>query len=227
MLPSNVLKKVRAETDSVLLFHSATGKDSIVLIDMCSKAFTHVHCVFMYVVDDLSYNQKYIKYFENRYPNVTFYSTPHYGLYSYIRAGALGIKKEAIPNRSLSYIIDMWRAKLGVQYCVLGMKKKDSLKRYIMLKDGLEGDAIQWKTKKVYPLTDWSNKSCLAYIKQHKLPHPMAYSKDASNGDVIDDVNYLLWLRANYPSDLQKVFAVFPLTKQILFEYDHKAKTKI
>ena len=178
----------------------------------------------MYMVDNLSYNEKYISYFQTKYPNVIFHKTPHFSMYNIIRTGHLGIQKADVKPKSLSDIVEMWRATTGLTWTIMGMKKSDSIKRFIMLRDGLLYDAIQMNTKKVYPLTDWKNRTCLAYIKKNKLPPALAYSKDKSNGDIIGDVRYLLWLKENYPSDLQKVIDVFPMTKQILFEHEYKTK---
>src|SRR5690606_5405512 len=80
--------------DSVILFHSATGKDSICLCDLLSKQFNDVLCVFMYFVKDLDYENRYIAWAEKKYSNIKFIQVPHIALNSFIKVGYLGIKKD-------------------------------------------------------------------------------------------------------------------------------------
>ena len=53
-----IINTLKEKTDNVILFHSGTGKDSIMLADLCSKNFKKVYCVFMYLVKDLEYENK-------------------------------------------------------------------------------------------------------------------------------------------------------------------------
>lgn len=59
---TKIIHNVREKTDTVILFHSGTGKDSIMLLDLCSKSFKKVICVFMYIVKDLDYENRYINW---------------------------------------------------------------------------------------------------------------------------------------------------------------------
>ena len=49
----NVIRKIAAITDKAVLFHSATGKDSIALLHLMHPYFKEILCVFMYTVKDL------------------------------------------------------------------------------------------------------------------------------------------------------------------------------
>lgn len=49
----------------------------------------------------------------------------------------------------------------------------------------------------------------------------MRYSLKASSG-VGFDLDCFKWLEKNYPSDLEKIYKVFPLSKRILFEEHYK-----
>lgn len=57
-----IIDDVSKETDSILLFHSLSGKDSIVLLDLCYKKFKRVVVVFMYIVKDLEHIMRYYNY---------------------------------------------------------------------------------------------------------------------------------------------------------------------
>ena len=57
---NEILKNLKQLADSVILFHSATGKDSIVLLDLLIKRGFKVQPVFMYMVKGLSFIENYI-----------------------------------------------------------------------------------------------------------------------------------------------------------------------
>ena len=58
----DIIKTIAERTDRVILFHSASGKDSIALLDLISPYFKEIVCVYMYVVKDLSHINRYINY---------------------------------------------------------------------------------------------------------------------------------------------------------------------
>jgi sulfate adenylyltransferase subunit 2 len=105
----------------------------------------------------------------------------------------------------------------GVSYSFYGMKKADGMNRRLMLN---RYEDYEYKGK-VYPLSDWSQKDIDAYIRQHGLPEPVRYSKNASQGVGLN-IDCFLWMRENYPQDLEKVLKVFPLSERILFEHDKR-----
>ena len=74
----DIIKNVALKADRVILFHSASGKDSITLLDLISPYFKDIVCVYMYVVKDLSHINRYINYACNKYHNVKFVQIPHF-----------------------------------------------------------------------------------------------------------------------------------------------------
>ena len=91
--------------------------------------------------------------------------------------------------------------------------------RRLMLK-GYEANGYE-NNGLCYPLADYTQKEVLAYMRQHNLPQPIRYSLKASNG-VGFSLDCFLWLRKNYPQDLERIYQVFPMSRRILFEYDNK-----
>jgi sulfate adenylyltransferase subunit 2 len=77
MFYTQIIENLRQQTDTVILFHSGTGKDSIMLCDVLSKNFKAVVCVFMYIVKNLDYENRYINWAEKKYSNIKFIKTPH------------------------------------------------------------------------------------------------------------------------------------------------------
>lgn len=220
----DIIKRLRTKTDTVILFHSGTGKDSIMLADLCSKHFTRVICIFMYLVKDLDYENRYINWAKNKYPNIEFIQTPHYALYSFIRNGYLGIEKiEKYPKTTIAKIDENHRKKLDIHWSVYGFKKNDGITRRLMLKDTDEG--IHLKTQKVYPLMDLKNTDVLNYIKDNDLIEPFNYgTTKPSSGCDISTPEFQDYLRKYEPNDLKKIYNQFPLAESILFKYDNYGK---
>lgn len=207
-------------SDEIILFHSGTGKDSIVLLDMLSKRFSRVVCVFMYMVKGLSFVEKYIQYAERSYSNVEFIQVPHYALGSYIKYGTFGIA--ANPDQklySLSSLVESVRTRLNIEWVCFGFKQSDGLNRRLMLRT-YEKEGINIKNKKIYPLSKWKNADCYYYISENNLIQPLKTSNRPSQDVDINDCEFLLWVKNNYPKDLVKIFNTFPESEFKLRAYE-------
>lgn len=216
-----VIDEVARQTDEIILFHSLSGKDSITLLDLCYPKFKRVVCVFMYIVKGLEHMEEYYRYAKMKYPNVEFIQVPHYALYSYIKYGFMGCKQNPKQRLwTLSDITEKVREATGIEWACYGFKQSDSLNRRLMLrsyKDEME--AICSKSKKFYPLSTYKNKDVREYIKKNHLKAPEAYGgQGQSCGTDVTDLNYHLYLRDNYPKDLEKIYEVFPMTRIVLLD---------
>ena len=211
-----VIDEVAKQTDEILLFHSLSGKDSITLLDLCYPRFRRVVCVFMYIVKDLDHIAEYYNYAKNKYPNIEFIQVPHYAKYSYIKYGFMGCRQNPKQRLwTLSDIAEKVKEKTGIEWSCYGFKQSDSLNRRLMLrsyKDGME--AINWKSKKFYPLSTYKNADVKGYIAKNHLKQPEAYGgKGQSQGTDITDLNYHIYLRDHYPHDLERIYAECPMTR--------------
>lgn len=221
---TDVIKRVAAATDRILLFHSATGKDSIVMLDLCAPYFKEIVCVFMYCVPNLQCVNRYIKWSESMYPNAHFIQCPHFNVSSYVKYGYLGCAvnpKQKLLN--LASITDIAREKTGIEWAFFGMKEADSLQRRVFLRT--YDDGINWKTKKAYPLHLYKHKDIEKYIADKHLITNVDYgegmfAKATSSGESVDSPIFLNYLRNHFPSDLQKVYQYFPDAERILWEFD-------
>ena len=227
MHPTQVIDILRARTDSIILFHSATGKDSLCLCDLLSKKFSHVVCVFMYMVKNLDYENRYMDYAKRKYHNIEFYQTPHFSLASFIKHGHLGIKKDTtIQNNTIAKVDKLVKSKFGLSYSVYGFKKNDGITRRLML-NGYPNNICE-STKKAYPLADWKNSDVLHYLKDNDIIEPFNYNPTKpSSGCDISSPLFLDHIRKKYPNDLQKIFDQFPYTEVILFKYDNYGEGKV
>ena len=213
-----VIQTVREKSDSCILFCSL-GKDSIVTLDLIYPKFEKIICVFMYFVKDLEHISRWIKWVKAKYPKVEFIEVPHWNLTYILRGGLYCVPNPKVKLLKLADVVKSIRLKYGVYYTFLGMKKADGMNRNLMLK-GYEQKGYE-NNGMVYPLADWTQKDVLAYMKQKGLPMPVRYSLKASSGTGFN-LDCFLWLRDNFPQDLQKIYSVFPMAERVLWEYDNK-----
>ena len=218
----DIIKTIAGKTDRVILFHSASGKDSIALLDLISPYFKEVICVYMYVIKDLSHINRYINYACKKYPNVKYIQIPHFALYSYRRIGYMGCEMNGNQKLyNMAQLTDIIRERYDVQWAFFGFKQSDSMNRRLMLRT-YKMNAINEAQSKCYPLSEYKNGDVMAYIEKKGLIRPEKYGKSQSSGTDITDINYLLFLRNEYPDDLERVISDFPLVKRKLFEYDYE-----
>lgn len=215
----DIIDTIAKETDTIILMHSLTGKDSIAMLDLCYPKFKRIVCVYMYVVPNLRYVRTYYNYAIKKYPNIEFYQVPHYAEFSYRKRGALG--REGNPKQRewrLTDIIDKLCTQFGIEWACLGFKQSDSLNRRLMLRSYKDGkEAINWKTKRFYPFSTYKNGDILNYIKENQLKRPNAFEKGQQNSyDDITNRNFLLFLKNNYPDDLQKIYEQYPATRALI-----------
>lgn len=212
------IDRVCSVTDSAMLFCSF-GKDSLVLLDLLYPKFKRILCVFMYFVKDLEHINRWIRWAQAKYPKAEFVQVPHWNLTYILRSGLYCVANPKVKTMKLADVVKAMRLKYGIGYCFLGMKKADGMNRRLMLK-GYE-DSYYENAGLVYPLAEWTQKDILAYMKQHNLPEPIRYSLKASSGVGFNE-DCLLWMRENYPQDLEKIYKTFPMAERVLFEYDRK-----
>ena len=218
-----VLRYLKEKTDSVILFYSAGGKDSLVLLDLCAKNFKHVYCVYMYFVKNLKHNQVYLSHV-NRYNNVTLLQYPHFATSENVSAADLTFIKEVKKcTIKLNDIVLKARKDTGAEWVVFGWKKADSLYRNVILRTYLF-DSICEKTKKAYPLALWNKKQVSDYITIKQLPKPLQYGGNNSQGIGLTE-DFLVWCRKFHPGDLDTILKTFPIAGKILFEYDYRQQT--
>lgn len=219
-----ITDEIAKRTEEVILFHSASGKDSIALLDICAPRFKRVVCVFMYVVKGMEHINRYISYAKKKYPTCEFVQIPHFAVFSYIKYGYMGHwKDEKTKLQTMATLTDMVRKKTGIQWALYGFKQSDSLNRRCMLRK-YEMEAICEKSKKAYPLSHYKNKDILEYIDRQGLIRPECYGKGQSSGQNITDLDYLLYIREKFPQDLLTLYKEFPDCERLLFEYDWKKK---
>mgnify|MGYP002098205410 FL=1 len=173
----------------------------------------------MYFVKGLEHIERWIGWVKAKYPKIKFVQVPHWNLTYILRGGLYCVPNHKVKLLKLADVVKAMQLRYGLYYTFLGMKKADGMNRRLMLK-GYEANGYE-NNGMCYPLADWTQKDILSYMKQNSLPEPVRYSLKASNG-VGFSLDCFLWLRENYPQDLERIYQVFPMSRRILFEYDNK-----
>ena len=210
-----VLDEVRKRTDTIGIALSL-GKDSLVCLDLAYNKFDRIVCFFMYFVKDLEHIDRWIRWTKAKYPKIEFVQIPHWTLSFMLRSGLYCAPQPNVKLIKLDSIIKTMRLTYNLEYILLGMKKADGMNRRLMLNGYEQNNYIN--NGLVYPLAEWNQREVLAYMKKNRLPEPVRYSLKASSG-LGFNTECFLWMYKNFPQDLNKIYAIFPLSQRILFEY--------
>lgn len=216
-----VFARLRDTHDAVLLGYSG-GKDSLVLADLAHAAGLRVVPFFLYVVRGISFQEKAIAWYERRYGE-TVLRRAHPALHDYIKYGLFRPRAHMEMKRlKWGDVLDGLREETGIAPVLLGWKQTDSLDRRIVLRQ-LPMEAFGKGDRLVYPLSHWTDKMVMAYIRQHRIIEPVRIGRA---GDVALTPASLRFLRENYPQDYQRVLAEFPAAGALLFREDTYGKDK-
>lgn len=217
----SLIARCRVKSDRAIIFYSC-GKDSILMLDLASKIFDKITLVFMYFVKDLEHIEKYLSYAKLKYPKIEIIRIPHWNLSFIYNTGTYCIESKKTKLITLSDTISWANNCYPNSVIFLGMKKSDSLNRNLMLRN--IKDYYVDKTNVCYPIDSWKNNEVASYIKLKNLSTPIKYSLNKKSQGLGFNEDVFVFLRNNYPKDLDKIYSKFPLSEQILFEYDRKNK---
>lgn len=226
----NIIRSVRQQTDTAVLFYSAGGKDSIVLLDMLAKEFAHVIAYYMYLVPGLDHIRPYIQWAETHYNNVEVRQIEHFQRDYYMKNGfycdpdpCYQLPKKDPNAKRVRKIgdIEQWvREQTGIKFAFSGMKGTDGYMKLMRLKRFAHTGYVTEKGM-VYPLANWTNAEVLKYIRAKGLIKPFVYGEGPSQGfSIVTDV--LTLLKAYYPNDYRKVLEVFPYAETIIFDFEQR-----
>ena len=230
----SIIRSVRKQTDTAVLFYSAGGKDSIALLDMLAKEFEKVICYYMYLVPNLDHVQPYIRWAETHYGNVEVRQIEHFQM-DYFKKGGYFCDADSrfqLPKKDPNALrvrkigdIEQWvREQTGIKFAFSGMKGVDGYMKRMRLKRFAHTGYITEKGM-VYPLAVWTNKEVLQYISAKYLIKPFVYGDGVSQGFTIT-LDVLTLLKAYYPKDYYRTLEAFPYAETLIFDYERKLKAE-
>lgn len=192
-------------TDSVLVGFSG-GKDSTACLDLCFRYFKNVQPFFMYIVPDLEFQERTLRYYEKRY-HTEIIRVPHFMLAEFMRYGSFRWPDFDVPIVNTVELYNYLREKTGIYWICAGERIADSIIRRAMIKNS---SSIDTKRGRFYPLAYWNVAQVRSYNKQRKLPlslenKVLGYSfRSLQSGDLMDIKKY-------FPEDYEKIKDMFPL----------------
>lgn len=191
-------------TDSVLVGFSG-GKDSIVTLDLCFRYFKRVQPFFMYLVPDLDFQERMLKWYENKY-SCEIIRLPHFELSDFLRYGTFRIYDDSVSSVKINDVYNYLRQETGIYWIAAGERCGDSMVRNAMIK---HSGTIDEKRGRFYPLANWNKKEVLEYIKFKKLylspeQRDIGFSFRGLTGEE------LTVIAERYPADYEKILKMFP-----------------
>lgn len=218
-----IIRRIRQQTDTAVLFYSAGGKDGIALLDMLSPIFNRVICYYLYLIPNLDHINTYIKWAVTHYPNVEVRQREHYCKDYYDKYGLfqLGEGNPDIKPRSVGEFEESIRQETGIKWAFSGMKGVDGYMKRMRLMTFKKRNGTYITDKgMVYPLAIWKNSEVMQYIESRNLIKPFAYNpKDVSQGFSVD-LRTLLALRDRFPRDYEKTLREYPFAEKLIYDFD-------
>lgn len=192
-------------TDSVMVGFSG-GKDSAACLDLCFKYFKNVQPFFMYIVPDLEFQERTLRYYEKRY-ETEIIRVPHFMLSDFLRYGTFRLPDLDVPMVKTVELYNYLRELTDIYWIAAGERIADSIIRRAMIK---ESSSIDEKRGRFYPLAYWDINHVRSYNKAHRLPlslenKTLGYSfRSLMAQDLMDIKKY-------FPDDYEKIKDMFPL----------------
>lgn len=214
---SNVLfdpiKTQASVTDSVIVGFSG-GKDSIVTLDLCFKYFKRVQPFFMYLVPGLEFQEKMLRWYENKY-KTEIIRIPHFEVSDFLKYGSFTLRDLDVDIVKINDIYEYMRQTTGIHWIAAGERCADSIVRNAMIK---QSGSIDYKRGRFYPIAYWKKKEVLEYIKYKKLylspeQKSLGFSFRSLAG------NELEIIKENYPKDYEKILKVYHFAEAGVVRY--------
>lgn len=184
------------------------GKDSLATLDLCTRSFKVVNAFFMWIVPGLSFQENYLGYIENRY-GIKILRLPHWNLGRMLQSNAFRPGSNKSLNCPLLKIVDIEREvsrQTGCNWFAYGLTRFDSLERNAMLRRCV---GLDIKTRRVYPIMNFTRKAIFSYLKLRKIPLPIDYEMFGRSFG-------FLWpkelhaIKKRFPNDYEKIREYFP-----------------
>lgn len=215
-----ILRTASAKTDHILIAYSG-GKDSLAVLDLCSRSFKRVSCFFMYFIPDLEVVEVMLDYARKRW-GVEVLQYPHWITGKLIASGVYcspSWRLDDLPKWTVRDSYDMALLDSGATLMATGARRSDSMGRRLTLSSALK----HW-TDVVYPIIGWKQADVKAYLAMQGIPLPS--SSGASTSGIDLSLPSLLWLADQHPRDFARICEVFPYAEAVVWRRLWYGQTK-
>lgn len=202
------LEELAQKHEAIIVSYS-TGKDSMIIMDMCARLFRRVIALHMYFVKDLDYIEVGLNYAQQRW-GCEIIQMPHWSVIEAIKTNQYCNYPHAyeLADVKLADIYKLAMQQTGVRLLAHGARKSDGLWRRRWFKNIRKGNAYEGL---IFPVENWGRLDVMAYAKTHHIPIPELSKLGVGDGTGIGLNNeMLLWLYDRHPGDFAKIAKVFP-----------------
>lgn len=224
---NDICNEVIALSSDTCILSFSVGKDSIATWLKIRPLFKRIVPVYMYIVPGLSFVEKWIKYYEERF-GVDVVQVPHPSLYRMLNQGIYqthytkpAIYAQKLPNFTYAEVFQAVREDYDADgaYVAVGNRVNDSLIRRAAIK---RYGTINKKDKKFYPIAYMKNKEVYDVISEAGLELPIDYQLFGRSYDGLD-ARFLIPIAKHFPEDYQRMKEYFPCLDHELqrFQYGH------
>lgn len=207
--------KTQAEvTDSVIVAFSG-GKESVIVADLCHRYFKNVKMFFMYICPNLSFQEKTLQFYEKKW-QTEIIRIPHMDVSEYFHYGSFRPPDWTFPVVSINDIYHYVRLQTDMWWIAAGERINDSIVRRAMMK---KSGSIDVQRGRFYPISAWSKKEVLEYIKFHNLylgqdSRKLGFSFKSLWGKELSMV------KQYFPDDYRKIIKLYPFAEAGVKRYE-------
>jgi len=215
---TRIVKQAASLSESACVGFS-TGKDSIVALDLCFRHFKKVSAFFMFTVEGLSFQEAYLRQAERRY-GIEIVRMPHWNYADMLARGYYRPLAPELPRLTIVDVFEFMRLEHGATWFATGEKKNDSLERRAMIS---ECGGVNVKSRRFFPVGEFSDKAIFAYMRHHRLPVPVDYQLWGHSFGPMEPLE-LRQIRRHFPEDFKKIVRVFPEIEAVIAREDFYGK---
>jgi phosphoadenosine phosphosulfate reductase len=205
------LSQVASRSPRVAVAFSG-GKDSLVVLDLCARAFKEVVLVHVYKVPGLGIYERQIKWAQRQYscdvvrfPNPQYFFHRQEGFYCFPDHVC-----DEFPNLVIQEILSALPYVLGCPLAT-GRKAIDNFwtSKKATGEDWMNGDEIR-------PIHTWRTHEVVGYLASRKIPVPESDGRKSAAGDDLSRPG-TLWLYDRHRKDYEKMCRYYPFLPAIVY----------
>ena len=215
-------------SDTVILSFSL-GKDSIGAWFRLKQYFKKIHLVYFYLVPDLEFVNRSIKYYEACFeteiallPSPSLYRMLNNLVFQAPENCHL-IEEAELEEFDYDWILERWKRDIGLDeatFVAHGTRANDSIMRRTALN---KWGSLNPKRRTFLPIYDWNKERLRQCLRDNHITLPVDYEMFGRSFDGID-YRFLQPIKDKFPRDYARILEFFPLAELELKRREYREK---